>query len=69
MAVRLSALRASSPLPPRKRLSRPQGHIEGLGKLKKKIHLIRTQTHGLPACGILPQPTTLSRAQGIQNSR
>jgi hypothetical protein len=32
--------------------------LEGLGKLKKKIHLIGTRTHDLPACNIVPQPTT-----------
>jgi hypothetical protein len=29
---------------------------EGLGKLKKFIVLIGSQTHDLPACGIVPQP-------------
>jgi hypothetical protein len=32
--------------------------LEELGQLKK-IHLIGTQTHDLPACSIVPQPTTL----------
>jgi hypothetical protein len=36
--------------------------LEGLGKLKKKIHVIGTRTHDLPACSIVPQPTTLPRA-------
>jgi hypothetical protein len=60
MVVRLSAIRTGHPLLPRKtpgthfchRLSRtpgPQLQLEGLGQLKK-IHLIRTQTHDLPAC-------------------
>jgi hypothetical protein len=35
--------------------------LEGLGKLKK-IHLIRTRSHDLPACTIVHQPTTLLRA-------
>jgi hypothetical protein len=35
--------------------------LEGLGQLKK-IHLIGTQTRDLPACSIVPQPTTLPRA-------
>jgi hypothetical protein len=35
--------------------------VEGLGKLKK-IHLIGTRTRDLPACSIVPQPTTLPRA-------
>jgi hypothetical protein len=34
--------------------------LEGLGKLKKKIHLIRDSN--LPACSIVPQPTTLPLA-------
>jgi hypothetical protein len=33
--------------------------LEGLGKLKK-IHLIGTRTLDLPACSIVPQPTTLN---------
>jgi hypothetical protein len=36
--------------------------LEGLSKLKKKIHLIGTQSRDLAACSILPQPTTLPRA-------
>jgi hypothetical protein len=36
--------------------------LEGLGKLKKKIHLIGTRNRDLPACSIVPQPTTLPRA-------
>jgi hypothetical protein len=37
--------------------------LEGLGKLKKKIHLIGTRTRDLPACSsIVPQSTTLPRA-------
>jgi hypothetical protein len=34
--------------------------LEGLGKLKK-IHLIGTRTLNLPACSIVPQPTTIPR--------
>jgi hypothetical protein len=34
--------------------------LEGLGQLKK-IHLIGTRTRDLPACSIVPQPTTLQR--------
>jgi hypothetical protein len=37
--------------------------LEGLGKLKKKIHLIGTRTRDLPVCSIVPQPTTLPRAR------
>jgi hypothetical protein len=32
--------------------------LEGLGQLKK-IHLIGTRTRDLPACSIVPEPTTL----------
>jgi hypothetical protein len=35
--------------------------LEGLGKLKKNP-LIGTRTCDLPACSIVPQPTTLPRA-------
>jgi hypothetical protein len=36
--------------------------LEGLGKLKKSNDLIGTRSHDLPACSIVPQPTTLQRA-------
>jgi hypothetical protein len=39
--------------------------LEGLGKLKKKKKFndfIGNQTRDLPACSIVPQPTTLQRA-------
>jgi hypothetical protein len=36
--------------------------LEGLGKLKKKIHLIKTLSHYLPVCSTVPQSTTLPRA-------
>jgi hypothetical protein len=67
MAIRLSALRTGRALLPRnisasgthlcQRLSKPQGLVrpEGLGNLKKKIHLIRSRTRDLPACSIVPQ--------------
>jgi hypothetical protein len=73
MAVRLSALRAGRPLAPQENswysflieAGRPQGHsAAGLGKLKK-IHLIGTRTRDLPACSIVPQPTTLPHAPDI----
>jgi hypothetical protein len=35
--------------------------LEGLGQFKE-IHLIGTRTRDLPACSIVPQPTTLPRA-------
>jgi hypothetical protein len=71
MAVRLSALRAGRPLPPGRFLvlisvrgwvdTRDIVRLEGLSQLKK-IHLIGTRTRDLPACCIVPQPTTLPRA-------
>jgi hypothetical protein len=41
-----------------RRLDEPQSLVrpQGLGKLKEFIYLIRSQTHGLPVCSILPQP-------------
>jgi hypothetical protein len=33
--------------------------LEDLGKLKKKIHLIRIRFRDLPACSIVPQPIML----------
>jgi hypothetical protein len=38
---------------------------KGLEKLKKYCDLIETRTHYLPACSIVPQPTTLPRARQI----
>jgi hypothetical protein len=33
--------------------------LEGLGKLKEQLNnLIETQTYDLPACSIVPQPTS-----------
>jgi hypothetical protein len=69
MAVRLSDLRAGRHLPHRKilgtyfcqRLSRPQGH-SAAGRIRSiKIFndFIGNQTRDLPACSIVPQPTTL----------
>jgi hypothetical protein len=42
--------------------------LEGIGKLKKKkkIHLIGTRTRYLPACSVVPQPTTLPRAHNFK---
>jgi hypothetical protein len=34
---------------------------EGLSELKKILHLIGSQIRDLPACSIVPQPTTLPR--------
>jgi hypothetical protein len=71
MAVRLSALRARRPLPPRMipgthfcyRLSRPQGH-SAAGRIRsiEKSNDIGNRTRDLPACSIVPQPTALPRA-------
>jgi hypothetical protein len=65
MAVRLSALHAGRPLPPRKfpgthfcwRLSRPQDH-NAAGRIRsvEKIHLIGDRTRDLLACNIVPEP-------------
>jgi hypothetical protein len=78
MAVSLSALRAGRPLPPRKipgthfceRLSRPQGHSAAgrIRSIEKSIDLIGTRTRNLPACRIVPQPTTLPRAMNVSQS-
>jgi hypothetical protein len=35
--------------------------LEGLGQLKKSSDLIENQTRDLPACSLVPQPTTLPR--------
>jgi hypothetical protein len=35
--------------------------LEGLGTLKIFVHLIVNWTRDLPACSIVPQPTTLPR--------
>jgi hypothetical protein len=68
MAVRLSALRSDRPLPPRThsfwRLSRSQGHSAAgrMRSIEKPNYLIGTWTRDLPACSIVPEPTTLPRA-------
>jgi hypothetical protein len=36
--------------------------LEGLSELKNPMTLSGKQTPNLPACGIMPQPTTLPRA-------
>jgi hypothetical protein len=36
--------------------------LEGLGQLKKSNNLIENRNHDLPACSIMPQPTTLLHA-------
>jgi hypothetical protein len=42
--------------------SRAIVRLEGLGKLKKKFTPSGTRTGDLPACSIVPEPTTLTRA-------
>jgi hypothetical protein len=42
--------------------------LEGLSQLKKSNNLIGIRTRDLPACSIVPQPSTLPRAQ-IDTSR
>jgi hypothetical protein len=39
--------------------------LEGLGKLKKSDDLIGNLTHHLPACSIVPEPTTLPRVPEV----
>jgi hypothetical protein len=62
MAVRL-ALRPGRPLPTGRFLvlvdSRAIVRLEGLGQLKNPATSSRTRD--LPACSVVPQPTTLSR--------
>jgi hypothetical protein len=70
MTVRLSALSAGRPLPPRRFLvlisvrgwidTRAIVRLEGLGLLKK-IHFIWIRSRDLPACSIVPQPIILLR--------
>jgi hypothetical protein len=42
--------------------------LEMLGKLKKFNHLIGSRTRDLPACSILPQPTTLPPSPSCINN-
>jgi hypothetical protein len=72
MTVRLSALRAGRSLPQGRFLvlisvrdlvdPRAIVRLEGLGKVKNSNYLIGILTGDLPACGVVPQPTTLPRA-------
>jgi hypothetical protein len=44
--------------------------LEGLIRsIEKKIHVIGTRTRDLPACGIMPQPTTLPRVPKLHLSK
>jgi hypothetical protein len=42
--------------------------LEGLGQLKKSNNFMGNQTRDLPACSTVPQPTTLPREQGAENT-
>jgi hypothetical protein len=42
--------------------------LEGLGHLKK-IHPTGTRTRDLPACSIVPQPTTLHKTKYLYKGR
>jgi hypothetical protein len=77
MAVRMSALRAGRPLPPRKipgthfcyKLSRPQGH-SAAGRIRSTENsndFIWNRTRDLPACSIVSQPTTLPREELVKS--
>jgi hypothetical protein len=39
--------------------------LKGLGRLKKSNDLTGIRTRNLPACSIVPQPTTLPRAPSL----
>jgi hypothetical protein len=75
MAVRLSDLRAGRPLAPGRFLvlisvrgSVDSGAIvrlEGFGQFEKSNDLIGNRTRILPACSIVPRPTTLPRAPNV----
>jgi hypothetical protein len=79
MTVRLPALRADRNLPPggffllisNRGLVDPRTivRLEVLGQLKKTNDLIGIRTRDLPACSIVPQPTTLLHTpQGTVNT-
>jgi hypothetical protein len=71
MAVMLSALRAARPLPPGRFLVLisvrgsvdPRGHSAAGSSIEKYNNLNGNRTRDLPACSLLPQPTTLPRAR------
>jgi hypothetical protein len=75
MAVRLSALRAGSPLLPRKFLvvisvrgwvdTRAIVWLEGIGELKKSNEIIGTRNRDLSACSVVSQQTTLQCAPNV----
>jgi hypothetical protein len=72
MAVRVSALRAGRPLPPGRFLillleaeptrTLSYGAVGRIRSIEKSNHLIGNRIRDLPACSIVPQPTTLLRA-------
>jgi hypothetical protein len=68
MAVRLSALRAGRPLPQAEswcsfllEAESSPGTAERIKTIAKSNDLIENRTRDLPACSIVPQPTTLPR--------
>jgi hypothetical protein len=75
MAVRLSVLCSSGPLPPGRFLvlisvrgwvaGRVIMRLEELGQLKRSNDLIGDLTRDLPACIIVSQPTTLQLSQNV----
>jgi hypothetical protein len=81
MAVRLSALRAGHPLPPKKipgthfsyRMSRPHDHSAAwwIRSIEKSSDLIGKRTRDFPGCSVVPRPitvTALSKAWTVDSN-